>query len=166
MPDEGPVEDGAAEVSEPDEPVQNARPANEAKGARPSGTRTPEGQLALNRELLIELRRLNRALERFNRKRRYYTLSLTGGLARGFGTAIGATLIFALSLALLSQLFTVPVVGQYVKDVWVFVRQNSPAGSVMADPDATEAPETTKTESATPEETAVPEEAADPQTPE
>lgn len=91
--------------------------------------------VALNHEVLIELRRLNLALERFNRKRRYIALSLTGGIARGFGAALGASLIFAIALALASRLITVPVVGEYVADVLQFVRQNSPAGIVMPNPE-------------------------------
>ena len=117
------------------EPEDASSEAQEGEEAPRAGQVPPDDPLALNREVLIELRRLNIALERFNQKRRYYALSLTGGMARGFGAALGASLIFAIVLALASRMVTVPVVGEYVKDVIEFVRHNSPAGIVMPDPD-------------------------------
>jgi len=40
-----------------------------------------------------------------------------GGLAWGFGTVLGATLIVALVIFILSKLGTVPIIGDFVSDI-------------------------------------------------
>ena len=98
----------------------------------------PSALQVSNQEIIVQLRHLNKQLERFNRKRRYVLLSLTGGMARGFGAALGATLIFAIAVALLTRLDSVPVVGEYVTNIIGFVKANSPASLLL--PDATPTP--------------------------
>ena len=40
-----------------------------------------------------------------------------GGLAWGFGTVLGATIVAALVLFILSQLNTVPIIGDFINNV-------------------------------------------------
>lgn len=40
-----------------------------------------------------------------------------GGLAWGFGTVLGATLVVALVLLLLSKLDTVPIIGDFISEI-------------------------------------------------
>jgi len=132
----------------PDEPENSAPDEDAPEDDTPEDG--PELE-KLNGELVRELRLLNRQLERFNRKRRYVLLSLTGGMARGFGAALGATLIFAVALALLTRLDSVPVVGEYVTNVIQFVKQNSPASMLLPDKSPTQTPTPSAVDTPTPE---------------
>ena len=127
-----PDRENAESEDQPTPPPPKAKATKRApRKSRSDNEEVPRDPIALNRELLIELRRLNRTLERFNRTRRHVALSLTGGITRGFGAAMGATFIFAVVFYFATRLFTVPVVGEYVKNVVEFVRKNSPAGALM-----------------------------------
>ncbi len=44
------------------------------------------------------------------------------GLAWGFGTIVGATVVFALVIFLLSQLNTAPVIGYYVSSIIDYIQ--------------------------------------------
>ena len=55
-----------------------------------------------------------------------------GGFGGGLGgAALGATLIFAVAVALLTRLDSVPVVGEYVTNIINFVKDNSPASMLL-----------------------------------
>lgn len=43
--------------------------------------------------------------------------ALRNGILSGLGAVLGATIILALLLGLLSQFVTVPVIGNYIKDI-------------------------------------------------
>jgi len=46
------------------------------------------------------------------------------GVLGGLGAALGATIVLAIIVGILSQLVSVPVVGQYIKQVIEVVEQN------------------------------------------
>lgn len=70
--------------------------------------------------LLEEVRRLNRLVSRVVSIPNRVFLAILHGLF----TLLGATVVFALLIGLLSRLDTVPLIGTYVTQVLEFVQQN------------------------------------------
>ena len=84
-----------------------------------SATKIPPEQA-----LLAELRQIRAELEQLNRHRllvannsykKALLFSIMKGVATGFGTVLGATLIVSWFLYLLSQMEFIPVIGDWVR---------------------------------------------------
>ena len=87
-------------------------------------SKAQQRQLELEAAILEELRRMNRLLYAISYGPRRYTLAFFSGIVRGLGALLGATVVFALLIGLLSRLDTVPLIGSYVTQVLEFVQQN------------------------------------------
>lgn len=114
--------------------------------------RTDSGvrELVLQTEILDELRRMNRLLSGISRGPRRYTLAFFSGIVRGLGAAIGATVVFALLIGLLSRVNTIPLIGSYLAKVYEFAATTSPAiGEVGTRMAPTPTPQATATPAAT-----------------
>ena len=83
--------------------------------------------MVLQTEILDELRRMNRMLGMISRGPRRYTLAFFSGIVRGLGAAIGATVVFALLIGVLSRVNTIPLIGSYLAKVYEFAAMSSPA---------------------------------------
>jgi hypothetical protein len=100
------------------------KPVPEQKDEEPdSGVR----ELILQTEILDELRRMNKMLGMLSRGPRRYTLAFFSGIVRGLGAAIGATVVFALLLGILSRVNTIPLIGSYFAKVYEVMAQSNPA---------------------------------------
>ena len=82
----------------------------------------------LQRRLIIRLARLSQDLERFNlaeyisllnNPRRYILVNFTGGIARGLGFAVGATLLAALLVYIMQRLvlLNLPLIGDFIAEL-------------------------------------------------
>ena len=105
-------------------------------------------ELVLQTEILDELRRMNRILRGISRGPRRYTLAFFSGIVRGLGAAIGATVVFALLVGVLSRVNTIPLIGTYLAQVYEFAAKANPAVSAMSG-DATPTPAETEAPTAT-----------------
>ena len=102
------------------------KPAPE-KPDSPAPPPAPTGRMLLmEAEILDELRRVNKLLTGMTAGPRRYTLAFLSGIARGLGAALGATVLFAIFLAILGRLNTVPLIGGYLKGVIEFIEHSSP----------------------------------------
>lgn len=128
-------------------PVDPPTPPKE-EAERDSGVR----ELVLQTEILDELRRMNRLLNGISRGPRRYTLAFFSGIVRGLGAAIGATVVFALLVGILSRVNTIPLIGSYLAKVVEVAAKSSPIIGGGSSPEGTAAP----APSATPELVASP----------
>lgn len=82
----------------------------------------------LQRRLIVRLARLSQDLERFNmaeyisllnNPRRYILVNFTGGIARGLGFAVGATLLAALLVYIMQRLvlLNLPLIGDFIAEL-------------------------------------------------
>jgi hypothetical protein len=55
-------------------------------------------------------------------------LNFLGGLARGFGIAVGLTVVFGLAAYVLSRLISLPIIGEYIAQIVEIVNQYSQQG--------------------------------------
>lgn len=131
------------------EPVREAARDDASERAIAIPLPTPEHpsvrHLAVESEILDELRRMNRLLYSITYGPRRYTLAFLSGIVRGLGAALGATVIFALCLAALSRLDTTPLIGNYIRRVHAFIERHEPSAiqtqtSTAATPTPTLAP--------------------------
>jgi len=69
--------------------------------------------------LMLEKLKLADYLKHLNNTRRMVWVNFLGGLARGFGIAMGFTLLGALVIYLLQQSFlnNLPVIGEFIADI-------------------------------------------------
>lgn len=69
--------------------------------------------------LMLEKLKLADYLKHMNYTRRMVWVNFLGGLARGFGIAMGFTLLGALVIYLLQQSFlnNLPVIGEFIADI-------------------------------------------------
>lgn len=85
-------------------------------------------QRQLQQRLILRLARLSRDLERFNlaeymnllnNPRRYLLLNFAGGISRGLGFGLGATLLGALLIYILQRLvfLNLPLIGDFIADL-------------------------------------------------
>lgn len=90
--------------------------------------REEEKERRLRRRLIKEIARLSQRLEKFNiaeylnllnNPRRYLFVNFIGGVARGLGFAIGATLLAAAVLFFLQRLvmLNLPVIGDFIAEL-------------------------------------------------
>jgi len=88
----------------------------------------------LSRRLLEKMGRLSRELEKFNiaeyigalnNPRRYLAINFVGGVARGLGFAVGASLLAGLLIYLLQRLvmLNLPVIGGFIAELVKIVNQ-------------------------------------------
>ncbi|HPU01067.1 MAG: hypothetical protein GX890_00925 [Firmicutes bacterium] len=91
-------------------------------------------QRQLQRRLIVRLARLSRDLERFNlaeyisllnNPRRYLLVNFAGGIARGLGFALGATLLAALLLYIMQRLviLNLPLIGDFIAELVKIVNE-------------------------------------------
>ncbi|MEW5785903.1 MAG: DUF5665 domain-containing protein [Bacillota bacterium] len=89
----------------------------------------------LQRDLLVKLGKLAQDIEKFNiaeyvallnNPRRYLFINFLGGIARGLGIAIGATLLAAVLLYFLQRIvmLNLPVIGDFIAELIKIVNQN------------------------------------------
>lgn len=80
----------------------------------------------MNEELLDEMRRMRSDLHRIERSRllrvydsmpRFLLYNVLRGIAIGFGTVVGATLVVSLFIYLLSGIELIPLIGDWVGDI-------------------------------------------------
>ena len=109
--------------------AQGEGPATETARVPQESPRDP----SLDAELLAELRRMNRLLSALTRGPRRYTLSFFSGIVRGLGAAIGATVVFALAVGVLSRVDTIPLIGTYLAKVYQFAATSNPAIGEMGE---------------------------------
>ncbi len=71
--------------------------------------------------LLQEIDKFNMAeyMELLNNPRRFFWLNFLGGIARGLGAALGATLLAAVAIYVLQRIvvLNVPVIGDFIAEI-------------------------------------------------
>ncbi|VFU19111.1 conserved hypothetical protein [anaerobic digester metagenome] len=88
----------------------------------------------LSRRLLVKLGSLSQELEKFNiaeyigalnNPRRYLMINFVGGVVRGLGFAVGATLLAGLVVYLLQRvvMLNLPVIGGFIAELVKIVNQ-------------------------------------------
>ncbi|HOB87030.1 MAG TPA: DUF5665 domain-containing protein [Bacillota bacterium] len=88
----------------------------------------------LQRRLLVKLSLLSREMEKYNiaeymnllnDPRRYFAVNFLGGIARGLGVALGATIFAALVLYLMQRLvvLNLPLIGDFIAELVRIVNQ-------------------------------------------
>jgi hypothetical protein len=73
---------------------------------------------------LVKKLRSQRYLQMVDNPKKFVLMHFLAGVASGVGGAVGATVIFALIVFLLSQLQLVPIVGHFVTEVIKVVEAN------------------------------------------
>lgn len=82
----------------------------------------------LQRQLLLKLGQVSREMEKFNiaeymamlnNPRRYLLVNFIGGIARGLGIAVGATLLAAVVIYFLQRLvmLNLPLIGDFIAEL-------------------------------------------------
>ncbi|HOL18325.1 MAG TPA: DUF5665 domain-containing protein [Bacillota bacterium] len=88
----------------------------------------PYRERQLQRLLLLKLGQVSREMEKFNiaeyiallnNPRRYLLVNFMGGIARGLGIALGATLLAAVVIYFLQRLvmLNLPLIGDFIADL-------------------------------------------------
>ncbi len=62
---------------------------------------------------------------RYKITEKYLTFKFVGGLATGFGTVVGATILVAFLLFLLGQLKVIPVIGDIAAEIVQIVKNKT-----------------------------------------
>ncbi len=89
---------------------------------------------SLLRKVIIKVEKLSQDMERFNlaeyinmlnNPRRYLFINFMGGLARGFGIALGFTILGALALWVMQRLvvLNLPVIGDFIAELVAIVQK-------------------------------------------
>lgn len=78
------------------------------------------------RDLLKTLKKLENSniVKAYERKRLLFTYNFFMGMARGLGTVVGATIVVAILVFLITQLQWAPVVGDWVRSFLFFIEDN------------------------------------------
>lgn len=90
--------------------------------------REPYLQRQLQRRLVVRLARLSQDLEKYNlaeymnllnNPRRYIWLNFSGGVARGLGFGLGATILAALIIYIMQRLvvLNLPLIGDFIAEL-------------------------------------------------
>ena len=108
----------------------------------PKATKT---ELALTKELKSlskEIRKLKDQdfMQVFNNPWKFMGFSLLKGIAVGFGSVLGASVVVALFVYLLSQISFVPFVGEFVNEIIGQIETHTEVEVPAADPAPEEAP--------------------------
>lgn len=101
---------------------------------RRSGEEERYRQRQLQRRLIVRLARLSSDLEKFdlagyisllNNPRRYILVNFVGGVFRGLGFGLGATLLAALLIYLLQRLvvLNLPLIGDFIAELVKIVNE-------------------------------------------
>ncbi len=72
----------------------------------------------------MERNRLQEYLDLVNNKKRLFFINFLMGMAKGFGTVIGFTILAALVLYVLQSMISIPIIGDYIADIVKIVQQN------------------------------------------
>ncbi len=91
-------------------------------------------QRQLQQRLIIRLARLSQDLEKFNlaeymsllnNPRRYILVNFTGGVVRGLGFGLGATLLAALLIYIMQRLvvLNLPLIGDFIAELVKIVNE-------------------------------------------
>lgn len=75
---------------------------------------------------LLEDLRLQQYVQALLNRRRIAWVSFSSGVLNGLGAVIGATLVLALLLYILSRLEVVPYIGRFVSEIVKIVQQQKP----------------------------------------
>lgn len=92
-------------------------------------------QRQLQRRLIIRLARLSQDLEKFNiaeymnllnNPRRFVLVNLAGGVARGLGFGLGATILAALIIYIMQRLvvLNLPLIGDFIAELIKIVNEH------------------------------------------
>ncbi|RKD27848.1 hypothetical protein SAMN02745883_00227 [Caminicella sporogenes DSM 14501] len=65
----------------------------------------------------LERSKILEYVEMMNNPRRLIFVNFIGGLARGFGMAIGFTILAALVIYIIQQLVNLPLIGRYIAEL-------------------------------------------------
>lgn len=83
-------------------------------------------------ELSLRMERMNLAeyIEMLNNPKRYLVINFTAGVARGFGIAVGFTLLGALVIYLLQRLvlLNLPLIGDFIAEIVRLVQDQMQGG--------------------------------------
>lgn len=71
--------------------------------------------LEVDEDMLTTLRSIDRSLQKINRI--HVPRDFGRGLIQGLGFILGTTVLLALTILVLRQFLTVPVIGEWIKDV-------------------------------------------------
>lgn len=76
--------------------------------------------------IALEKTKINEYVDFINNRKRLIYINFIQGLARGFGMAIGFTLLGALILYLLQQLIklNLPLIGDFIAEIVKIVKEN------------------------------------------
>lgn len=74
----------------------------------------------------LEKSKISEYVDIMNNRKRLLYINFLGGLVRGFGMAIGFTLLGALALYILNKMITwnLPVIGGFISDIVKIVQEN------------------------------------------
>jgi hypothetical protein len=78
-----------------------------------------------SKDLVEEIKKLNESLNKVYKRQTFYRAFFQGILV-GLGSAIGATIIFALVIYLLGQINLIPVVGNWFAGIYDHALKNLP----------------------------------------
>ena len=79
----------------------------------------------------MEKARFDEYIAMFTRPGKFIFFNFLAGIARGFGIAVGMTLIVALVLYLLTKLINLPIIGYYIAQVVEMVNTYLAEGKSM-----------------------------------
>ncbi len=73
----------------------------------------------------LEKAKLNEYVDFVNNKKRLLYINFLGGLARGFGMAIGFTILGALAIYMLNKLISwnIPLIGDFIAEIVRIVQE-------------------------------------------
>lgn len=72
--------------------------------------------------MFLEDIRLADILQNYTAPRKLVWINFLAGLARGLGLTIGTAIVLALLGSLLSQFLSIPIIGDYIKDLVEYVQ--------------------------------------------
>ncbi|MBO3445341.1 hypothetical protein JWF52_12675 [Clostridium sp. CCUG 7971] len=67
--------------------------------------------------LTIERSRIREYMMLTDSKRRLFTINFVAGLGKGFGQAIGLTILAAIALYILASWVNLPIIGEYIAEL-------------------------------------------------
>ncbi len=109
-------------------------PDSEEKTKQNGEDKEVDEQITLQRKLIKRIRKLSRDMENFNiaeyvnmvnDPKRYLRINFIGGIARGLGFALGATIFAAVFIYVLQRMMVLnlPVIGDFISDIVKIVQE-------------------------------------------